>query len=83
MEWKSVQEIRKIFEFTSFTQAWEFVTSIATIIVGLEDHFNLEIYFPGKITPVRVSLGYRGNVTPADVTLAEQIEETYHKANIA
>ena len=73
--WKSPEEIRKVFRFPSFAEAWEFVSHFVAMTGGLEPHINLEICRPGsKGFPVRVSLGYQGNITQEDLALAQRIE---------
>jgi len=74
--WKSAEEISKVFKFSSFAEAWKFADLFVTLAGGLEPHINLEIYRPGNksLFPVRVSLGYQGNITQEDLVLAQRIE---------
>jgi len=74
--WKSIEEIRKTFRFNSFAETREFVCRFMATAEGMERHINLEIYRPSKkgLTPVRISLGYNGNVAPEDLALAQSVE---------
>lgn len=76
MGWKSTEEIRKTFRFHSFAEAWQFISRFVAAAEGLEQHIGLEICRPGGngLTPVRISLGHHGNVTPEDLALAERVE---------
>ena len=74
--WKSPEEIRKVFKFPSFAEAWKFADHFVKLAGGLEPHINLEICRPGTEGgfPVRVSLGYQGSITQEDLVLAQRIE---------
>lgn len=73
--WKSPEELRKVFKFPSFAEAWEFASCFVKLAGGLEPHINLEICRPSSTGfPVRISLGYQGSITQEDFVLAQRIE---------